>query len=90
MEILPLRSVEADLAGEITSSLAATGDTIGVIDPLIAAVAVVNKLTLVTGNTQHFQRIVTLGYPLRLDNWRDAKTSLRPLSRPQMPTQSCA
>ena len=37
---------------------------------MIAAVAIQNDLTLITGNTAHYERIQQLGYRLRLDNWR--------------------
>jgi tRNA(fMet)-specific endonuclease VapC len=39
-------------------------------DPIIAAIALEHNLELVTGNAAHFQRIVRLGYPLTLVNWR--------------------
>lgn len=69
-EVLPLDKESALLAGRIHGDLLRTGQTIGRADPLIAAVAISHDLTIVTGNTQHFQRVVDLGYPLRLDNWR--------------------
>lgn len=72
VEVLPLHSAEADLAGEITGGLARLGTPVGVIDPMIAAVAITHRLTLVTGNTRHFERVAALGYPLALDNWRIA------------------
>ncbi len=37
---------------------------------MIAAIAIQNNLTLTTGNTTHYQRIQSLGYALRLENWR--------------------
>jgi len=37
---------------------------------MIAAIAIENGLTLVTGNTAHYQYIQQLGYSLKLDNWR--------------------
>ena len=37
---------------------------------MIAAVAIVRGVVLVTGNTEHYQNIVDLGYALELDNWR--------------------
>jgi predicted nucleic acid-binding protein len=37
---------------------------------MIAALALCHDLTLVTGNVAHFQRIQTLHYNLKLDNWR--------------------
>ncbi len=38
---------------------------------MIAAIAINNSLTLVSGNVTHYQRIQELGYPLVLDNWRE-------------------
>jgi tRNA(fMet)-specific endonuclease VapC len=69
-EILPIDLESAIIAGKIHGDLVRTGQTIGHADPMIAAVAIRYDLTLVTGNTQHFQRIVDVGYPLRLDDWR--------------------
>ena len=69
-EILPLGTQEARIAGDILGELRRTGQTIGHFDPMIAAVAIANNLTLVTGNTNHFQRIQQLGYALTLDDWR--------------------
>jgi predicted nucleic acid-binding protein len=37
---------------------------------MIAAIAQVRGLDLVTGNTAHYQRIQQIGYPLTLVNWR--------------------
>jgi len=45
--------------------------TIGRADPLIAGIALQNDLLLVTGNTRRFQRIVDLGFPLSLQDWRE-------------------
>jgi tRNA(fMet)-specific endonuclease VapC len=69
-EVLPLDKDSALLAGRIHGDLVRTGQTIGRADPMIAAIALQHDLTLVTGNTQHFQRIIDLGHPLRLDDWR--------------------
>ncbi len=60
----------AGLAGRIAGDLDRAGQTIGMADPLIAAIALEHNLELVTGNAAHFQRIVRLGYPLTLVNWR--------------------
>lgn len=62
----------ADLAGRIFADLERTGQPIGRIDPLIAAIALQHGLTLVTGNRVHYQRIHTLNFKLRLDNWRSS------------------
>jgi len=37
---------------------------------MIAGIAIHQRLTLVTGNTKHFERIVDLGFPLPLEDWR--------------------
>ncbi|HYO25540.1 MAG TPA: PIN domain-containing protein, partial [Lacipirellulaceae bacterium] len=60
----------AVFAGRIHGELIRSGRDIGRIDPMIAATAIRHGLTLVTGNTTHFQRIIDLGFPLQLANWR--------------------
>jgi predicted nucleic acid-binding protein len=70
LEVLVVDATIADLAGRIHADLELAGRPISWIDPMIAAVALVHDLTLVTGNTAHYQRIVDLGHSLRLDNWR--------------------
>ncbi len=70
VEILAVDLEPAVIAGRIYGELMRTGQTIGHADPMIAGVALHHELTLVTGNTQHFERIVRLGYPLRLENWK--------------------
>ena len=70
VEVLPFSRAAADLAGLIDADLQSSGQVIGRADPMIAAIAIEHDLTLVTGNTDHFSRISTLGYALRLDNWR--------------------
>ena len=69
-ELLPLDRDAAVIAGRIYGELEKSGRTIGRADPLIAGIALENNLTLVTGNTRHFERIVTLGFPLLLADWR--------------------
>lgn len=70
VDILTLDTQNAIIAGRIYGDLERTGQPIGRADPLIAAIAIQNNLVLVTGNELHYQRIQSLGYPLRLDNWR--------------------
>jgi predicted nucleic acid-binding protein len=70
MEILPLDSTTAELAGRIAGELERLGLPIGTSDAMIAATAIEHGLELVTGNTAHFQRLQQLGYPLTLVNWR--------------------
>jgi tRNA(fMet)-specific endonuclease VapC len=62
----------ACLAGEIYAKLDGARAGIGLADTAVAAVALRTELTLVSSNVRHFQRVVDLGYPLRLENWRDA------------------
>jgi len=69
-EILPFDRESAILAGRIYGELEKTGQTIGRADPLIAGISVRHNLVLVTGNTRHFERIVELGFPLLLQDWR--------------------
>jgi tRNA(fMet)-specific endonuclease VapC len=69
-EVLSLDAEAAATASLMYGDLVRTGQTIGHADPMIDAIAIRYDLTLVTGNTQHFKRIVDLGYPLRLDDWR--------------------
>jgi predicted nucleic acid-binding protein len=58
----------AQLGGEIAGALLRTGTTVGVADVLIATTAIVRKLTLVTGNVDHYQRMVPFG--LTIETWR--------------------
>ncbi|WP_165226502.1 PIN domain-containing protein [Aquisphaera insulae] len=69
-EVLTLSISTSELAGRIFADLELAGRPIGRIDPMIAAIAIEHDLTLVTGNTAHYQHIQQLGYPLILDNWR--------------------
>ncbi len=70
VELLTLDLSGAELAGRIYADLERIGQPIGRADPMIAAIALHNDLTLITGNLSHYQRIESLGYDLRLDNWR--------------------
>ncbi len=70
-EVLLLDKTSAVIAGRIYGELEKQGLSIGRADPLIAGIALANDFTLATGNTKHFQRIVDLGFPLRLVDWRE-------------------
>ncbi len=72
VELLTFDLPAAEIAGRIYADLERTGQPIGRADPMIAALALHHNLTLVTGNQSHYQRIQTLGYDLKLDNWRSA------------------
>ncbi len=69
-EVFPIGVTEAAIAGEIMGELERRGLKIGREDPFIAATAIANGRVLITNNIKHYQRIVDLGYPLQLDNWR--------------------
>ena len=69
-EVLSFDPMAAELAGRIAGELERTGLRIGLADPMIAAMAIVHGLELVTGNTSHFERVRQLGHPLTLGNWR--------------------
>ena len=71
LEVLPVDEDIATTAGQITGLLKANGLGIERFDPIIAATAIEHDLTLVTGNIRHHQRIIDIGYPLTLENWRD-------------------
>jgi len=68
--VLDFDAASAELAGRMAADLEESGQPIGRADPMLAAIALRNNLTLVTGNLSHFGRIVSCGYPLSLDNWR--------------------
>ena len=70
LEVLGFGLDEALVAGRIYGDLERTGQPIGRADPMIAAVAITSAAPLATGNHAHFERIVALGYALRLEDWR--------------------
>lgn len=70
VELLTLDLQSAELAGRIYADLERTGQPIGRADPMIAAIALQHGLTLVTGNLSHYRRIESLGYKIKLENWR--------------------
>lgn len=70
-EVLLFDVPAAELTGRIYADLERTGQPIGRADPMIAGIALQRDLVLVTANIEHFRRIADLGYPLRLENWRE-------------------
>jgi tRNA(fMet)-specific endonuclease VapC len=70
-EVLPLGQSAALIAGRMYGGLLRAGQNIGRADCLIAAIAVRHGITLISGNLEHYERIVHLGFPLTLANWRD-------------------
>ena len=69
-QILPTEQ-DYRLTAKILAELIRARQPIGWTDPVIAACASGRGVPIATGNTRHFQRIVDLGYPLTLENWRD-------------------
>lgn len=70
LEVLSFDQTAAELAGRVQGELERVGRPIGRADPMIAAIALVNGLELITGNTAHYQRVRDLGHPLILHDWR--------------------
>ena len=70
VELLALDLESATLAGRIYADLERIGQPIGRADPMIAAIALHHDLTLITGNMSHYRRIESIGYPIKLENWR--------------------
>jgi tRNA(fMet)-specific endonuclease VapC len=70
-EVLPFDQPCAEIAGRIYGDLENKGQPIGRADVMIAAIALQHNLTLVTGNTRHYQYIQSVGYSLLLVNWRE-------------------
>ena len=70
VEVIPLGMEAASIAGRIEGDLKRAGQTIGRADSMIAAIAIAEACPLVTGNTEHYERIHRLGHDIRLENWR--------------------
>ena len=62
---LPFDDPAAEVYGKIRAELAAKGTPIGPNDLMIAAIAIVNNVTLVTHNTREFSRV----NGLRIEDW---------------------
>jgi tRNA(fMet)-specific endonuclease VapC len=63
--VAPFDNAAAERFGVIATALAARGQPIGLCDALVAARALSLRLTLVTNNTRHFDRIPELP----VENW---------------------
>jgi tRNA(fMet)-specific endonuclease VapC len=71
VEVIALDFKSSEISGRIYADLERTGQPIGRADPMIAGIAINHNLVLATGNTDHYQRIQKLGYPLEIENWKD-------------------
>ena len=65
LPILPFDADAASRYGEVRADLEKQGMTIGDADIRIASIALVRRLTVVTGNLRHFNRVPNLS----VDNW---------------------
>jgi tRNA(fMet)-specific endonuclease VapC len=70
VDVLPLDTASAVLAGRIDAALYNRGRVIGVADVMIAACALQHGYPLSTGNTEHYEYVQSAGFPLVLQNWR--------------------
>ena len=66
--ILPIDEATVEHFGRFKAALRRRGQPIGDFDLLIAGVAVSHNLTIVTNNTDHFDRIPSLS----LENWLES------------------
>lgn len=64
--IIPITDDVITKASDIYAALREQGKIISDADIFVAAIAITNKLTLITNNTNHFSRIKDL----KLDNWK--------------------
>ena len=67
VRVLPLTTAGAEKAGDLIAYLEARGKLIELEDILIGATALVNRLTTVTRNVRHFDRIEGL----KVESWWD-------------------
>ncbi len=65
VSVLPFDMEGAYLAGRIRAHLETAGNRLAWADIQIAAISIVNNLTLISGNEKHFSRIPRL----RIQNW---------------------
>jgi len=65
--LVPFDAAAGRFYGAIRAELERAGTPIGDADTRIAAIAMVNNLTVVTGNIRHFQRVAGLA----VENWLD-------------------
>lgn len=68
---LPFDDIAALIAGRIRAQLANLGTPIGSNDLLIAAIAIAHNLTLVTHNTNEFNRVEGL----QIEDWEEPQIS---------------
>jgi tRNA(fMet)-specific endonuclease VapC len=64
-EVLPFDYASAKAAGKLRNALESAGTQIGLVDQLIAGIAIAHNLTVITRNTREFARVPGL----RVENW---------------------
>jgi tRNA(fMet)-specific endonuclease VapC len=69
-EVLPFDAASAERAGRIHAMLRAKGRQVDLPDVMIAAIALGERLPIVTGNMAHYHAIRDAGYPLQVETWR--------------------
>ncbi len=65
VQVLPFDHAAGEIYGKIRVELERSGTMIGEPDTRIAAIALANDLTVVTGNVRHFSRVPGL----QVENW---------------------
>ena len=65
VQILPFDRASGEIYGSLRADLERAGTPLGEPDLRIAAIALTNNLTVVTGNVRHFSRV----RGLRVENW---------------------
>ena len=65
VQILPFDSASGEIYGNLRADLERAGTPLAEPDLRIAAIALTNNLTVVTGNVRHFSRV----RGLRVENW---------------------
>lgn len=65
MNVVGFEEKAAYVCGKIQAELEKKGQPLSFADLQIASVAIANNLTLITGNTKHFERISEL----KIDDW---------------------
>ena len=66
-QVLPIDDVAAECCGRFKAALHRAGKPISDVDLFIAGIAASRGLTVVTNNTEHFERIGEI----RLENWKN-------------------